>query len=655
MVRSNIDYSVEYQEHEYTLPSDKGFDASLYKLQWNKKDIICALGKQNNTYIAQGIIFFSVYVVSNDDIRERIGVYETRTGNKNNLTGVDGHIDLNKLGSILSFSRANLYIQEYYPLIKTSSIGSGVPMREITPIIKFTGKKVYGMFNVQNNSNCLFENIRHAMFEKGYDITSDYMRSIVSDRVTPEIFEFYESMYNMYNDIINAVSKNIAVLNDDYKSRKSEFNKTINKDAELEKNIVQKLLNNYNEQKTYLSKLKHLIEGFEFIKINNTFEKFKMYIKSNKYWGDECSIMILEHEFGIKIILFYPSSYTNGDIASVIQCDSVIPLYIRNKYNRTRNPVLYIILNCKTPKHNTRNANNTHYQLITCENKRTFNINTLDNVIKKYIAEKCIEHPECIYGTLPDFVKYIDSINYGNKTERVETSIQTLLNANLYNNETVFRFYDYSTDDDLPGTGSFEKIGAEGIEFYIKLSGCKDWRKKLSDMWISEFILDGKRWNSVEHFYQASKFKNNNPSYYNKFALMPNDVKSKHSVSDRVNDSIGASIGDNNSIDNETMKLSVDPYIATIAGGDAPNKYRENSIITDPDFYTNTIKCTDGTIKSRSRLTIERAQLAKFIQNPELKKIILATHRARLDKITPGSLDTISVTLAITRLYIQTH
>ena len=42
MVRSNIDFLVEYQEHEYTLPSDKGFDSNLYKLQWDKNEIICA-------------------------------------------------------------------------------------------------------------------------------------------------------------------------------------------------------------------------------------------------------------------------------------------------------------------------------------------------------------------------------------------------------------------------------------------------------------------------------------------------------------------------------------------------------------------------------------------------------------------------------------
>jgi len=629
MVRSNIDFLVEYQEHEYTLPLDKGFDSSLYKLQWDKNEIICALGKQNNTYNSHGIIFFSVYIVYNSTIRERIGVYETRSGNKNSITDDDGYIDLNKLGSILPFAHANTYVHEYYPSVKTGGVGSTITRREITPIIKFTGKKTYSILNVENNSNCLFENIRYALFEKGYDITPEYMRSIVSDRITPDIFKFYESCYNMYNDIITTISKNISILNATYKSRKNEFNKTIKKDVELEKNIIQTMLKDYSELKSYLTKLKHLIDGFEFIKINNTLEKFKLYIKSDKYWGDECAIMILEYEFGIKIVLFSPSSYTSGDVSNIIQCDSILPSYIRSKYKRSYNPLLYIILNCKSDKHQT------HYQLITCENRRTFTINNLDEVIKKYISAQCIEHRECIYNTTSDFVKHLDETASTNG-DHIDTSIQSLLNANLYNNATVFRFYDHSRDDVLPGTGSFEKIGMEGIEFYIKLAGYKDWRKKLSDMWPSEFILDGKRWNSVEHFYQASKFKNSNLSYYNKFALLSNSAHEHHSGG--VN-----------------TELSIDPCIAIIAGGDAPNKYREASIRIDHDFYTKNVKCNDGTSISRSDLTRERAQYAKFNQSTELKNILLATGRSRLDKIVKGSMDKIATDLAKIRLYMQTH
>ena len=50
------------------------------------------------------------------------------------------------------------------------------------------------------------------------------------------------------------------------------------------------------------------------------------------------------------------------------------------------------------------------------------------------------------------------------------------------------------------------------LDKYNALRKIKDWRKKLSNFWISPFNLEGKRWQSVEHYYQGSKFKSN-PEY----------------------------------------------------------------------------------------------------------------------------------------------
>jgi predicted NAD-dependent protein-ADP-ribosyltransferase YbiA (DUF1768 family) len=159
----------------------------------------------------------------------------------------------------------------------------------------------------------------------------------------------------------------------------------------------------------------------------------------------------------------------------------------------------------------------------------------------------------------------------------------------------VFQFYAKSNPNALPGTGAGEKIPeTEKIHFH-KLTSFDNWRRKLSNFWNEPFMLDGHTWQSVEHYYQGSKFKNNNREFYLKFSL---DSRSE---------------------------LSSDPVIAKAAGSKS-GKYNATTIIRparisiDPDFFNH----------GRSEREMENAMFAKFSQNKNLKDMLLATRNAKL-------------------------
>jgi flagellar biosynthesis GTPase FlhF len=171
--------------------------------------------------------------------------------------------------------------------------------------------------------------------------------------------------------------------------------------------------------------------------------------------------------------------------------------------------------------------------------------------------------------------------------------------SDLYNNSTVFQFYLGSMDKPLPGSGSGESMGPEGLKEYDDLKKITSWRKMLSNSWPAVFILDGHKWLSVEHYYQGSKFKRQNKDYYLLFSL------------------------DSNS------ELSQNQAMAEGAGGNG--KYqgkviRPKEIKVDDDFFSG-----------RDKKEMEDAMFAKFSQNEDLKKILLATKRAKLTHFVRGN------------------
>jgi len=629
MVKSLLNKKIDYNEIRGIDSSDEEFDANLYETKVFSKTIVFALGQPNYLYIDQNIIYYPIYLVENDEIKTQIGIYEIIATNQENILDADGDIDLNKFDKPLLYSFA-------YEEIHESDIVDGDDNEEQSKketkkstkhklwIQKFMKDGDYNIIDTKYDGNCFFSMVKLALEENGQDTTIDEMRDILSQNATDALFENYKTRYESLIDEEKKISREIKNITKRHNDLETTMKKT--KDRNLSLSYIKQsdeMKKQHIDLKTQRKNTRVNVSEYEFMKGIDNLSMLKLKMKTSEFWADSWAISTLERELNLKTIIFSEQNFKEGDTINVLQCGIMDDkLEQKGKFE----PSFYILA-CYYGGY--------HYQMITYKNEKSFNYSELPEDVKMLVVEKCLEKMAGPYSLIPNFASYKIKLNHGDdndeekvleleKTSMDDTMSQTQMTmqpaaqettSDLYNNGTIFRFYSKSIDKPLPGKGAGESIGEEGTDAYAELAKIPEWRKKLSNFWMAEFVLDKHRWASVEHYYQASKFKRNNKEFYIQFSL-----------------------------DSPDSDIAKDAGLAKAAGGksgmttklvDGVKKkvlVRPKNVTIDPDFF----KKTQGMKYVRGEMEMESAMRAKFTQNADLKKLLLATKNAKLEHITRG-------------------
>jgi hypothetical protein len=458
-------------------------------------------------------------------------------------------------------------------------------------IENFMKNNNYDIVETLSNGDCYFDTIRIAFLQIGYKTTIDKLRATVANSADEDLFNSYKTQYNDLIAEKDSMEKEINTLRKDNAELKKRLATATDKQ---EKDVIRKKMieNNeiYHEKKEFLDRdFKDLMTNFAFMRDIDSLDDLREYMKTSNYWADERAISVLEKELGFKTIVFAEYNYKNGDTHNVLICTPGEPV----------EPKFYILAD----------YDGSHYRVISYKQKYILTFAEIPYDVKIMVVMKCMERGTSIYNRISAFrnfqTKLGVSVGGGDNDEEEEdddyhNTVDDGANKARYDPKIQLVFYHKSADGVAPGKAVYEKMptakNAEYSDLFLKKN--RDWRKKLDDYWPTEFKLDGLLWYSVEHYYQASKFRKMHPEFYKSFSL------------------------------NGNPDISRDVEMARIAGSKSGayngTQLRPANIKVDSDFYGG-----------RYREEREKAVYAKFSQNDDLKKILLSTHDAKLVKYLP--------------------
>lgn len=648
MVQSKINSKISYEEIDTINDDDISSEVTVHDLLFeiDNKEHTIVFGNKKNDYIHKDIIFYPIYLVVKDNVHSQIGVIEFTINEITKYLDEENDIDTIPTESLRFYSFVtNAFLKEAeqqelneFPNKSFENIEENENENDTTDNLQeidftdddFTSPKGslfeevpglatsiylpeetkqdskeakdkyrdsendedevnwlceyfknsnYSIYPNEGCGDCFFATIRDAFEQDGKKITIENLRSLVRDETTESMYKDNRDIYLDLQDSINGmkkdIDKNIAVLKE-YRKRIKDNNlsKTENKEIiELAKSIK-----STNEKLKYdkISSEKMMNNEFSYLQKLDTYDKYKDYLMTSSYWANMSTIAILEYKLNVKFIIFSKESYTSDDFDNVLLCGEI---YEKLQNNGIFEPENYIICS----------YTGSHYELIGYKKKKLFSFREIPYDVKELVVNKCLEKNAGGFNLIHEFREHKKKLGYLYDNDSSEKEDDSSCDGvyELYNPDIVFSFHSKAQNKIKPGNykSAGETIPKSKSVDFINLNKIDHWRRKLDDSYPIEFELDGHKWQSVLHYYQASKYRKTHPDYYLQFSL---DSKSE---------------------------VSKDPLLAKEKG--SLNK-QDSNVSIDPDFYA-----------SRSLSERNDALEQKFAIK-EFKKILKLTHPAKL-------------------------
>ena len=448
MVQSILDKTINYKETNKLAKEDENFPTIAYEISLEGKERTLALGQPKYDYSNKNIIYFPIYLIVNDEVNSRVGIYEIFTDqlSKKDIFDEDGDIDVNKLNKPLYFSyffELLKNIDETFMLQK-ESLNSQInellevskpdepdepdkpdepeKSEEVNESVKYNASQSTfwiqkamkdNNYRIQDNEGggeCLFAAIRDAYKTIDQERSVAQLRELVSNKATQDIFDNYRSLYeSTFGPIDKLKDQKKQILKENKEiiaKHKQSKNKSEQKQIEKRNKELIELSKNLNTQIKELEDDLLEVDYLRDLKNVTTLEKFKEYIKSCNCWGESWAISILENFLKIKLILldrtkYDPRKQFNEDI---LFCgDQIHPDILMAKSFK---PDVYIILD----------YNGSHFQLITYKKRGVFTFNELPTKIK-LLLKKCTLTQVGSYHLIEDLINYKVKVS-GGKTKR---------------------------------------------------------------------------------------------------------------------------------------------------------------------------------------------------------------------------------------------
>ena len=661
MVLSKINKTISYVETKKVNPDDLSKEANLYEIQANGVNIIVAVGNARQDFEDKNVTFFPIYLVKSNNKVMQIGVYEIKSSDLMNYLDDEGNLEVEKMDDPLIYVFVTKSMLENLRLVPDSELETeaeaevdqgnnqdeeqeeveevdqpasipevrkdiftilkGVPIpamlqeetRQAANKIKSSYKKVSGenwfqtfmenqnyyILDNEGGGDCLFATIRDAFSQIGQQTSVDKLRKKLSQEVTPEIFYQYKEMYDNAKTSLLKDTEKIKQLEAEYSKYKALYESTLDRNEKKQYVEISKKLREDRERLINEKRLTYQIsQEFKFMKDIDSVEKFKDKIKTCEFWAETWAISTLERILNVKLVLMSRESFNAGDKGNVLNCGQANDAIIQSIGEFK--PEYYIIVE----------YTGDHYKLIGYKKKQIFKFKEIPYDIKKMIVDKCMEKNSGLFSLIPDFVRFKDELKTGLEEVPHFDELSDAKIRGLYEDDVIFVFSDTSDPRRLPGKGAGEKISPDMVKEFSQLAAIPNWRRKLDNMWIQPFVMDGHRWNSVEHYYQAAKFKGT-PEFYLSFT------------------------------EESGTDLSKDPEKAKAASS---TKGKLKGELIRPEGVHK-----DADYKNHSEKAMKESLYAKFSQNPDLKDLLLETKKAKLMHYKKGKEPELAEPLIIVR------